>query len=105
MPEEPDVSPADEEILDRIHRSRVAAKKRLLPTVSQQFAMAIANRILHALRANPNGLEWVQIREMFEIDVSDQQIRHVLLSLQKRTLKTEVNPDGERFGERWLLAS
>jgi hypothetical protein len=103
MPEEPDVSPEEMEILDRIHQQRLEAMEQL----RAEERRLIANRILEALQARPDGMEWAEIREMFDKPVSDKQLRQALLTLETTPLKrTKVEKNGDGSGERWaLLAS
>jgi hypothetical protein len=82
MPEEPDVSAEEEEILDRNIRKRIEAKKRL-----RAYEMGlIANRIMEALQSRPNGMSWAEIREMFDKNLSDNQIRQALQTLKTTAL-------------------
>src|SRR5437879_5255334 len=101
MPEEPDVSPEDEEILDRNIRKRIEAKKRLR---AYEVGL-IANRILEALKSRPEGMNWVEIREMFDKKLSDKQIRQALLTLTTTPALTRnnVEKNGEHADERWFL--
>jgi hypothetical protein len=100
MPEEPDLSPEEEEILDRNIRKRIEEKKRLR---ADQVSF-IANRILEALQSRPKGMQWVEIREMFDKKLSDKQIRQALLTLETTPLeRTKVERNGDHSGERWAL--
>jgi hypothetical protein len=100
MPEEPDVSPEEMEILDRVWRKRVEAKKRL----HAYEVRLIANRILEALRSRPEGLTWEEIREMFDRKFGTRQIRQALLTLETSALTTtKAETNGDHSGERWFL--
>ena len=100
MPEEPDLSPEEEEILDRNIRKRVEAKKRLR-AYQVRF---IANRILEALHSRPKGMKWAEIRDLFDKNLSDKQIRQALSTLETAPLeRTKVEKIGDRSGERWAL--
>src|SRR5713226_5885957 len=98
MPEEPDVSPEEMEILDRINRERIEAKKRLR---ASELGL-IANRIMEALQSRPEGMTWAEIREMFDKNLSDKQIRQALLTLKTTPLtRKKIEKDGEHSDERW----
>jgi hypothetical protein len=102
MPEEPDVSPEEMEILDRIIQKRIAAKERL-----RAYEMGlIANRIMEALQARPEGMNWTEIREMFDKNVSEKQIKQALQTLKTTALtRNKVNKTEEHSGERWFLSA
>ncbi|HBI42890.1 MAG TPA: hypothetical protein DDY78_08540 [Planctomycetales bacterium] len=101
MPEEPDVSAEEEEILDRNIRKRIEAKKRL-----RAYEMGlIANRIMEALEARPEGMNWAEIREMFDKNVSEKKIKQALQTLKTTALtRNKVKETEERSGERWFLS-
>ncbi len=103
MPEEPDVSPEEMEILDRINRERIEAKKRLR---ASEMGL-IANRIMQALQSRPEGMTWPEIREMFDKNLSDKQIKQALQTLTSTPALTrkKVEKKEEHSGERWLAAS
>jgi hypothetical protein len=103
MPEEPDLSPEEEEILDRNMRKRIEVKKQLR---AEQLKF-IATRILEALQARPHGMKWAEIRDLFDEKLSDKQIRQALSTLETAPLeRTKVEKNGDHSGERWaLLAS
>jgi hypothetical protein len=106
MPEEPDVSPQEEEILDRNISKRVEAKKQLRRSPAGQED-AIANRILDVLQSRPDGMTWMEIREMFDTNLSSELIRQALLTLKTTSLtREEIENNGRRPSERWFrLAS
>ena len=100
MPEEPDLSPEDIEILDHNIRKRIEAKKQQR---ADQVRL-IANRIMEALQARPEGMKWSEIREMFDKKLGDQQIRQALQTLKTTPLKsTTVEKNGQHADERWCL--
>ena len=108
MPEEPDVSPGDEEILDRILYEAIEAKKEQ----RANEAKFIANRIMEALQARPDGMNWTEIREMFDKNLSDKLVRQALQTLESTaTLKTTaltsngVKETEVRSGEGWILSA
>jgi len=103
MPEEPDVNPQEEEILDRNIRKRIEAKKQLREREAGQENV-IAKRILEALQSRPEGMNWAEIREMFDKNLSDKQIRQALLTLKTTAALTrnQVEKNGEHPGERWF---
>jgi len=106
MPEEPDVSPQEEELLDANIRKRVESKRQLRVTqVGQENA--IANQILAALQSRPEGMTWKEIREMFDAELSSKLIRQALLLLKTTALtKTETENTETHSNERWFrLAS
>ncbi len=100
MPEEPDVSPGEMEILDRNIRKRIEAKERL-----RAYEMeSIANRIMEALQSRPEGMNLAEIREMFDKNLSDKQIKQVLQTLKTTALTgNSVKATAERTGDRWVL--
>jgi hypothetical protein len=103
MPEEPDLSPEDIEILDENIRKRIDAKKQLRAEIEIK---SIADRILAALRSRPEGLEWAEIRAIFDKDLSDKQIRQALLTLKTTALTREqAQKNGEHSGEKWALSA
>jgi len=99
MPEEPDVSPEDLEILDEVWRKRSEAKKQLR---AEKEINLIADRILAALQSRPDGMEWQEIRQMFDESHSDEQIRQ---ALKTPLARTKVEKSRQHSGERFLLAS
>jgi hypothetical protein len=100
MPEEPDVSPEEMEILDETMRKRVEAKKRL----RADEARSIANRIMEALQSRPEGMSWAEIRQMFDKKLSDRQIKQALQTLKTTALTgNNVKATAEHSGERWVL--
>ncbi len=100
MPEEPDVSPEEMEILDGINHERVEAKKRL----RADEARLIANRIMEALQSRPEGMKWAEIREMFDMNLSDKRLRQALLTLETAPpQRSKVEKNGDHSGERWAL--
>jgi hypothetical protein len=100
MPEEPDVSLQEEEILDRIMQKRVEAKKQL----RADEARSIASRIMEALQSRPDGMRWTEIREMFDKKLSDKQIKQALQTLKTTALTgNNVKATAEHSGERWVL--
>ncbi len=100
MPEEPDMSLEDEEILDRNIRKRIEAKERLRADTTA----LISNRIMEALQSRPAGMKWAEIREMFDKNLSDKQIRQALLTLETTPpQRTKVEKNGDHSGERWAL--
>ena len=100
MPEEPDVSPQEMEILDRIIQQRIEAKERLRASEVE----LIANRIMEALQSRPAGMNWAEIRAMFDKNVSDKQLRQALLTLETTPPKsTRLENNGDRSDERWAL--
>ena len=100
MPEEPDMSPEEEAIFDRIILKRIEAKKRLR-AYEVRF---IAKRITEALQLRPAGMNWAEIREMFDKKLSDKQIRQALLTLKSTPLTTtNVEKNGQPSDERWVL--
>lgn len=101
MPEEPDVSPEELEILDRVWRKRVEAAER----EREDHIKSIADRILKALQSQPDGMRWEEIRGLFDKTHSDRQIRQVLLTLTTRPAIKRVEQAGEQPGERFLLAA
>ena len=103
MPEEPDVSPEELEILDRVWRKRIDAKKRQR---EEKQINSIADRILEALQSRPDGMKWAEIRGMFDKNQSDEQIRQALLTLMHTSLtRNKVEKTGEHSAERFLLAA
>jgi hypothetical protein len=103
MPEEPDVSPEEMEILDRVWRKRIEAKKQERQREAEQID-SIAGRILAALRSRPEGMEWAEIRALFDKNLSDKQIRQALLTLKNTALPREqVHKNGDHSCERWAL--
>ena len=103
MPEEPDLTPEDLEILDGNIRKRIEAKKQ--QRQEKQLTL-IADRILEALQSRPEGMTWPEIRSMFDKNQSDEQIREALLTLTKTPLITnKVEKRGEHSGERFMLAT
>jgi hypothetical protein len=104
MPEEPDVSPEEMEILDRILCKRIEARKQQRQQEAEQVK-AIADRIMQALEARPEGMTWAEIRGMFT-DNPDEQISQALSILMKAPLtRNKVEKRGEPSGERFLLAA
>jgi hypothetical protein len=104
MPEEPDLSPEDIEILDRNIRKRIEAKKQQRQREAEQIN-SVADQILEALQTRPEGMSWPEIRAMFDQN-SDEQIRKALLTLMKTPLtRSKVEKRGEHSGERFLLAA
>jgi hypothetical protein len=104
MPEEPDVSPEEIEILDRILRKRIEANKQQRQQEAEQIKR-IADRITQALEARPEGMTWPEIRGMFN-DNGDEQIRQALSTLMKTPpARNKVEKRGEHSGERFLLAA
>ena len=101
MPEEPDVSPEEMEILDRIHQQRL---EELEPLRAEQRRL-IANRIMEALQSRPEGMKWSEIREMFDKKLGDQQIRQALQTLKTTALTITIEKKGEHAGERFLLTA
>src|SRR6266478_964248 len=104
MPEEPDVSPEELEILDRVWRKRIEAKKQQREREAGQQTL-IAEQILAALKSRPKGMTWPEIRALFGTKQSDELIKQVLLTLMKTSLATKVQKTEEHAGERFLLAS
>jgi hypothetical protein len=103
MPEEPDVSPEEMEILDRILCKQIEAREQERQREAEQLK-SIADRILAALQSRPEGLEWGGIRTMFDKNLSDKQIRQALLTLKATALKRDqVQKNGEHTGEIWAL--
>jgi hypothetical protein len=104
MPEEPDVSPEELEVLDRVLRKQIEARKQQRQREAEQI-QSIADRIMQALQARPEGMTWPEIREMFNSD-ADEPIRKALLSLMKTPReRTRVEKREEHAGERFLLAA
>jgi len=104
MPEEPDVSPEEMEILDRVLRKQIEAKKQERQRQAEQI-QALEDRIMHALQTRPEGMTWREIRELFDGD-SEEQIRQALSALMLVPLiRTRVEIKGEPSGERFLLAA
>jgi hypothetical protein len=85
MPEEPDLSPDDIEILDQNIRKRIEAKKQSRQRERDEIN-SVADRILAALKSRPDGMRWAEIREMFDKNDSDEQIKQALLFLMKTPL-------------------
>jgi hypothetical protein len=105
MPEEPDVSPEEIEILDRVWRKRIEAKEQERQREAEQLN-SIAGRILEALRSRREGLEWAEIRAMFDKNLSDKQIRQALATLKTTALTGEqAQKNGEHSCERWALSA
>ena len=104
MPEEPDVSPEEMEILDRILDKRIEAKKQQRQRKAKQIN-SVADRILEALQSRLEGMNWAEIREMFDKNLSDKQIRQALLTLENTELTIKIEKKGEHSGERFLLAA
>jgi hypothetical protein len=104
MPEEPDVSPEELEILDRVLRKQIEAKKQERQHEAERIK-SIADRIMQALQARPEGMTWAEIRQTFN-DSGDEQIRQAMSILMKtpRT-RNKVEKRGEQSGERFLLAA
>src|SRR6266550_2203263 len=102
MPEEPDVSPEELDILDRIWRNRIDAKKRRCEV---NGVNSIADQILEALQSRPEGMQWDEIRGLFDENQTDEQIRQALMLLMHTPLARKVEKTGERSGERFLLAA
>jgi hypothetical protein len=104
MPEEPDVSREEMEILDHILRKRIEAKKQQRQKEAEQVK-AIADRIMQALEARPEGMTWAEIRGMFN-DNGDEQVRQALSTLMKTPpTRNKVEKREEPFGEVFLLAA
>lgn len=103
MPEEPDVSPEEMEVLDRVWRRRIQAKKQQ----RQEHINSIADRILQALQSRPDGMRWAEIRGLFDNNHSDEEVRQALLMLTtKPTIKIKrVEQTEDHSGERFLLAA
>ena len=100
MPEEPDASPEDIEILDRIWRKRIEAKKQ---EREEKQISAMAERILQALQSRPDGMRWAEIQGLFDNNHSDEQIRQALAALMRTPLaRNKVEKTGGQFGERLL---
>jgi hypothetical protein len=78
MPEEPDVSHEEMEILDRVWSKRTAARKR---EREEEKISVLANRIRAAFQSRPDGMSWQEIRGMFDKNHSVEQIRQALVSL------------------------
>ena len=105
MPEEPDVSPEELEILDRVLRKQIEAKKKQR---QEQQINSIADRIVEALQARSDGMQWSEIRALFDNNHSDDQIRQALHTLMKTPLpmtRHVVEKTGDQSGERFLLAA
>jgi len=100
MPEEPDVSPEEMEILDRTMRKRIEAKKQ-----QRAFEVGfIANRIMEALQSRPEGMTWAEIREKFDKNLNEKQIREALLTLKTTALTiNKVEKNGDHSDEKWSL--
>ncbi len=104
MPEEPDVSPEEMEVLDRVLRKQIEARKQERQREAAQI-QSIADRIAQALQTRPEGMTWPEIRGMFDAN-EDEQIRQALLTLMKTPLtRNKVEKRGEHSGERFLLAA
>jgi hypothetical protein len=104
MPEEPDVSPEELEILDRVLRKQIEANKQQRQPEAE-YLESIAERIVQALQARPEGMTWPEIRGMFNSN-GDEQIRQALSSLMKTPVRrNKVEKRGEPSGERFLLAA
>jgi hypothetical protein len=104
MPEEPDVSPEELEVLDRVLRKQIEVRKQERQREAEQI-QSIADRITQALQARPEGMTWPEIRGMFNSD-GDEQVRKALLSLMKAPqASNKVEKRGEQAGERFLLAA
>ena len=99
MPEEPDVSPEEMEILDRVWRKRIEAKERQ----REEQINAIADRILEALQSRGEGMQWAEIRDMFDKNSTDEQIRKALLTLMQPPLRIKIRVENTR--ESFLLAA
>ena len=102
MPEEPDLSPEDIEILDQNIRKRIEAKKQLRGDRNQ------IHRRPHpgSLAVAPDGMEWQEIRQMFAEAHSDEQVRQALQKLMKTPLpRNKVEKMRQHSGERFLLAA
>jgi hypothetical protein len=105
MPEEPDLTPEDVEILDRNIRQRIEARKQLRQREAEEIN-SVADQILAALRSRPDGMRWPEIRGLFDTTYSDKQIEQALLGLMKTPLtRQKVEKKGEQSGERFLLAA
>jgi hypothetical protein len=104
MPEEPDVSPEELEILDRVLRKQIEARKQERQREAEQM-QSIAERIMQALQARPEGMTWLEIRGMFSCD-GEEQIRQALSTLMKTPpAPNKVVKRGEQAGERFLPAA
>jgi hypothetical protein len=103
MPEEPDFSPEDIEILDEVWRKRIATKKR---ERQEKQINTIAERIVEALHARPDGMPWPEIRALFDDKHSDVQIEQALQTLMHTSLaRNKVEKTAAHSGERFLLAA
>jgi hypothetical protein len=105
MPEEPDLSPEDIEILDQNIRKRIEAKKQSRRREVEEIS-SVAGQILAALKSRPDGMRWAEIRRMFDRTHSDEQIDQALQILMQAPLTSQkVEKKGEQSGERFLLAA
>ena len=105
MPEEPDVSPEEMEILDRVWRKRIEDKKQQRQREEEEIN-SVTGRILAALKSRPDGMRWAEIRAMFDKNHNDEQIKQALLFLMKTPLiRQKVEKKEEQSGERFLLAA
>jgi glutamyl-tRNA reductase len=104
MPEEPDVSPEELDVLDRVLRMQIEARKQERQREAEQI-QSITDRIMQALQTRPEGMTWLEIRGMFNGE-GDEQIRNALLCLMKTPqARNKVEKRGEQAGERFLLAA
>jgi hypothetical protein len=105
MPEEPDLSPEDIEILDQNVRQRIEAKAQSRRRGAEVVG-PVTDRILAALKSRPDGMRWAEIRGMFDTTHSDEQIQQALQTLMKAPLtRQKIEKLGELSGERFLLAA
>ena len=102
MPEEPDVSPEEMEILDRVWRKRIEDKKQQRQREEEEIN-SVTGRILAALKSRPDGMRWAEIRAMFDKNHNDEQIKQALpFSDENPANKTESREKGGAVGRAFL---
>jgi hypothetical protein len=107
MPEEPDVSPEELEILDRVLLKQIEARKHQRQREAEQIN-SVADQILAVLKTRPQGMTAGEIRTVLGEKYSDEQISEALLALMKKPLamtRQKVEKTAEPSGERFLLAA
>jgi hypothetical protein len=105
MPEEPDLSPVDIDILDRNLRQRIDARKEVRRREADEIN-DVADRIMAALQTRPDGMRLAEIRALFDQSHSDEQIQQALRILVRTpATRQKVEKRAESTGERFLLAA
>ena len=72
------------------------------------MAESDAERILEALKSRPEGMQWEEIRGLFDKGHSDEEIRQALRTLLKTPttmIRQKPEKKGENGSERFLLAA